>query len=47
LPVIIEHNNVLDRKRYENVVAGLNFPVVNKSVTVKIKKIEIELAASP
>jgi len=41
---------VLDRKRYENViagVAGLNFPVVNKSVTVKIKKIEIELAASP
>ena len=39
----------LDHKWNENVVAGvgrLNFPVVKKSDTAKVKKVEIELAAS-
>ena len=48
LPGIIEHNNVLDHKGNENVVGGderFNFPVVAKSVTAKVKKVEIELAA--
>jgi len=37
---------VPDYKRNENAVAGvesLNFPVVNKSVTAKIKKVELSL----
>ena len=49
LPAIIEHNNVLDYKGNENVVGGvrkLNFSVVTKSVIAKVKKVEIELAAS-
>ena len=49
LPAIIEHNSVLDHKGNENVVGGvgwLNFPVVTKSVTAKVKKVEIELEAS-
>jgi len=49
LPAIIEHNNVLDQRGNENVVGGvarLNFPVVTKSDTAKVKKVEIELAAS-
>jgi len=49
LLAIIEHNNVPDRKGNENVVGSfgrLNFPVVTKSVTTKVKKVEIELAAS-
>ena len=49
LPAIIRHNNVLDHKGNENVVGGvgrLNFPVVTKSVTAKVKKVEIELEAS-
>jgi len=40
---------VLDHKRNENVVAGVGriiFAVVNKSVSAKVKKVEIELAAS-
>jgi len=46
LSTIIEHSNVPDYKRNENAVAGvesLNFPVVNKSVTAKIKKVELSL----
>jgi len=49
LPAIIEHNNGLDHKGNENVVGGverLNFPVVTKSVTAEVKKVEIERAAS-
>jgi len=49
LPAIIEHSNVLDHKGNENVVGGvgrLNFPVITKSVTAKVKKVETELAAS-
>jgi len=48
LPAIVEHNNGLDHKGNENVVGGvgrLNFPVVTKSVTAKVKKVEIERAA--
>ena len=40
---------MLDHKRNENAVAGAGwmiFAVVNKSVTAKVKKVEIELAAS-
>jgi len=49
LPAIIEQSNVLHYKGNENVVGvvpRLNFPVVTKSVTAKINKVEIELAAS-
>jgi len=45
----LKHSNVLDHKGNENVVGGverLNFQVVTKSVTAKVKKVEIELAAS-
>jgi len=45
----MQHNNALNHKRNENAVAGigrLNFLVINKSVTAKVKKVEIELAAS-
>ena len=48
-PDIIEHNNVLNHKRNENVVVGdgrINFPIVNKSDTAEVKKVEIELATS-
>ena len=39
----------MDYKKNKNVVAGvwrLNFPVVNKSLTAKFRKVEIELAAT-
>ena len=42
-------NNVLDHKGNQIVVGDvgrLNFPVVTKSVTAKVKKVEIEFAAS-
>jgi len=47
LPAIIEHYNLLDHEGNENVVGGvgrLNFPAVTKSVTAKVKKVDIELA---
>jgi len=40
----IQHNNALEHKRNENAVAGVvmfNFSVGNKSVTAKVKKVEI------
>jgi len=46
---IIIHNHALDHKRNENTVAGvgrLNFPVFSKSVIAKVRKVEIEFAAS-
>jgi len=46
---IIHHNNAVDYKRNENAVGGVervNFPVFNEPVTAKIRKVEIELAAS-
>ena len=48
-PAITQHNNVLDHKGNENVAGGvgrLNFPVVTKSVTAKVKEVKIELVAS-
>jgi len=39
----------VDHKRKQNAVAGgekLNIPVVNKSVTAEVKKVEIVVAAS-
>jgi len=49
LPALIERNNMLDHKRNENVVCWkYEFSsFVNKSVTAKAMKLEIELAASP
>jgi len=50
---IIHHNNAVDCKRNENavvVVGRLKFSaaiLVNKSVTAKVRKVEIEHAASP
>jgi len=45
---IVQQNNA-DHKSNENAVAGLgrlNIPVVNKSVTAEVNKVENEVAAS-
>jgi len=47
-PAVVD-NNVCDHKRNNNAVAcigWLNFPVVNKSVIAKVKKVDIDLGAS-
>jgi len=39
---IMHHNNAVDYKRNENAVVGvgrLNFPMANKSVTAKVRKV--------
>jgi len=44
---IIRHNHVMDYKSNENAIAGIgrfNFPVVNGSVTAKVRKVDSELA---
>jgi len=45
----LQMSYLLDHKRSENAVAGvgrLNFPGANESVTIEVRKVEIELAAS-
>ena len=45
----MHYNNEVDHRKNENAVAvigRLNFPVVNKSVIAKIRKVKMELAAS-
>jgi len=45
----IQQNNAADNKSIENAVAGvgkLNIPLTNKSVTVKVKNVDMQPAAS-
>jgi len=45
----MQQNNEMDHKSFKNCGVGvgkLNIPVLNKSVTVEVQKLEIEVAAS-